>query len=290
MGLGASCSFNMFDGIYGGGGVPFPWTEFVCQCEVTMSVTGPASRRCSTRLASVLSSTRTRSTARALNLVFTDETSFILSAAGQDEVASGTATPHGGQVLRASKHADFVAQETGWKESQSGFQWPIRVFCERSDVISVTACALHRVPGRLDCQQWRRDSLRLSRHCRKRRNRWRMWHRKASRANSTRHHHRYAEQSPHWRLLVSTRSLSGPSPLTCGHREIFERIRHHAKHVVARVWSCGDATRACRLFHEDDHGHQGLDRRNLCIGTGRRHDSPTLKEKQDLKLNKRDAL
>ena len=51
----------------------------------------------------------------------------------------------------------------------------------------------------------------------------------------------------------------------------------------------GDATRACRLLHEDDYSHQGLDRRSLRIGTGRRHDSATLKEKQDLKLNKRDA-
>ena len=30
----------------------------------------------------------------------------------QDEVASGTATFCGGRVLRASKHLDFVAQET----------------------------------------------------------------------------------------------------------------------------------------------------------------------------------
>ena len=158
MGLGASCSCNKFDTVYGGGGIPFPWTEFVCQCEVTMSVTEPASRPngslsgtrpCSARPASVLPSARTCSTARGERpqSVFTDETSFIISAAGQDEVASGTATRHGGRVLR--------------------------------------------------------------------------------------HHHRYAEQSPHGLLLVSNWSRSGPSPLRCGHREICEGIRHHAKHVVA---------------------------------------------------------
>ena len=105
----------------------------------------------------------------------------------QDEVASGTSTPHGGRVLRASKHGDFVAQETVLKESKSGLKWAIRVFCARTDVISHTACALLQFSGAPGLPAVVKALIvSLSRQCRMRRIRWRTKDLKPTRTNSRR--------------------------------------------------------------------------------------------------------
>ena len=77
----------------------------------------------------------------------------------QDEVASGTASLHDGRVLRASKHADFVVQETVLKESQSGFSVAHPGLLRECHLCH----SLRPASGlgeRLGCQQRRSDSSR----------------------------------------------------------------------------------------------------------------------------------